>query len=200
MRFWLQAEEISPNVTYKFFANNKELSGADVRDRLKMGLLASSWKELCVSLHRGLTLRLSAACCHIKAPPSLGEKKKEHPYSQSPFSSALHAIYSSIFPQPNKMGHDASTGIIEFILDHFTDENEGTFTCQITDGGGKAQSSLVLIGDGKNRHQVYMCICIDFYYHYGGKFSWWNIKGVVWCHAIALFFQKLWIHSHTGDH
>ncbi|KAI3377828.1 hypothetical protein L3Q82_008967, partial [Scortum barcoo] len=77
MRFWLQAEEISSNVTYKFFANNKELSGAD----------------------------------------------------------------------PNKMGHDVSTGIIEFIMDHFTEENEGTFTCQITDGGGKAQSSLVLIGD-----------------------------------------------------
>uniref|UniRef100_A0A8C9Z9K2 Myomesin 2 n=1 Tax=Sander lucioperca TaxID=283035 RepID=A0A8C9Z9K2_SANLU len=72
MRFWLQAEEISSNVTYKFFANNKELSG---------------------------------------------------------------------------MGHDVSSGIIEFIMDHFTEENEGTFTCQITDGGGKAQSSLVLIGD-----------------------------------------------------
>uniref|UniRef100_A0AAV2LQV1 Myomesin 2 n=1 Tax=Knipowitschia caucasica TaxID=637954 RepID=A0AAV2LQV1_KNICA len=77
MRFWLQAEEISPQVTYKFFANNKELSGAS----------------------------------------------------------------------PNKMGHDAATGVIEFIMDHFTEENEGTFTCQITDGGGKAQSSLVLIGD-----------------------------------------------------
>uniref|UniRef100_A0A665UY31 Myomesin-2-like n=1 Tax=Echeneis naucrates TaxID=173247 RepID=A0A665UY31_ECHNA len=73
MRFWLQAEEISSNVTYKFFANDKELSG---------------------------------------------------------------------------MGHDVSTGIIEFIMDHFTEENEGTFTCQITDGGGKGQSSLVLIGDG----------------------------------------------------
>uniref|UniRef100_A0AAQ5X6G3 Myomesin 2a n=1 Tax=Amphiprion ocellaris TaxID=80972 RepID=A0AAQ5X6G3_AMPOC len=73
MRFWLQAEEISSHVTYKFFANNKELSG---------------------------------------------------------------------------MGHNVSTGIIEFIMDHFTEENEGTFTCQITDGGGKAQSSLVLIGDG----------------------------------------------------
>ncbi|TNN55141.1 Myomesin-2 [Liparis tanakae] len=77
MRFWLQAEEISSKVTYKFFANNKELSGAD----------------------------------------------------------------------PNKMGHDVSTGIIEFIMDHVTEENEGTFTCQITDGGGKGQSSLVLIGD-----------------------------------------------------
>uniref|UniRef100_A0A3P8P4C2 Myomesin 2a n=1 Tax=Astatotilapia calliptera TaxID=8154 RepID=A0A3P8P4C2_ASTCA len=77
MRFWLQAEEISSNVTYKFFANNKELSGAD----------------------------------------------------------------------PNKMAHDVATGIIEFIMDHFTEENEGTYTCQITDGGGKAQSSLVLIGN-----------------------------------------------------
>ncbi|XP_075966390.1 myomesin-2 [Anarhichas minor] len=77
MRFWLQAEAISPKVTYKFFANNRELSGAN----------------------------------------------------------------------PNKMGHDVSTGIIEFIMDHFTEENEGTFTCQITDGGGKGQSSLVLIGD-----------------------------------------------------
>uniref|UniRef100_A0A668AZX6 Myomesin 2 n=1 Tax=Myripristis murdjan TaxID=586833 RepID=A0A668AZX6_9TELE len=77
MRFWLQAEEISSNVTYKFFANDKELSG------------------------------------------------------------------------PNHMGHDVSTGVIEFIMDHFTEENEGTFTCQITDGGGKAQSSLVLIGNGK---------------------------------------------------
>lgn len=77
MRFWLQAEGLSSKVTYKFFANNKELCGAD----------------------------------------------------------------------PNKMGHDISTGIIEFIMDHFTEENEGTFTCQITDGGGKAQSSLVLIGN-----------------------------------------------------
>lgn len=36
MRFWLQAEEISSNVTYKFFANDKELSGADVRDALTL--------------------------------------------------------------------------------------------------------------------------------------------------------------------
>jgi len=77
MRFWLQAEEISSHVTYKFFGNNKELSGAD----------------------------------------------------------------------PNKMAHDVNTGVIEYIMDHFTEESEGTFTCQITDGGGKGQSSLVLIGD-----------------------------------------------------
>lgn len=77
MRFWLQAESISSAVTYNFFANNKELSGAD----------------------------------------------------------------------PNKMGHDVATGVIEFILDHFTEDSEGTFTVQIQDGRGKAQSSLVLIGD-----------------------------------------------------
>lgn len=47
------------------------------------------------------------------------------------------------------MAHDVATGIIEFIMDHFTEESEGTYTCQITDGGGKAQSSLVLIGNGK---------------------------------------------------
>lgn len=75
------------------------------------------------------------------------------------------------------MGHDVSTGIIEFILDRFTEENEGTFTCQITDGGGKAQSSLVLIGDGKNRHKLYMYefllkgTFLIFYYHYRGKCS-----------------------------
>lgn len=100
VRFWLQAEEISPNVTYKFFANNKELSGADVRDRLKLGLPASSWKDLCVSLHRGLTPVLSATCCHIKAPPSWGEKeseRKKHLYSQSLFSSALYAITALFF-------------------------------------------------------------------------------------------------------
>eukprot|EP00066_Takifugu_rubripes_P030096 XP_011619362.1 PREDICTED: myomesin-2-like [Takifugu rubripes] len=70
VRFWLQAEEISANVTYKFFANNKELCGAE----------------------------------------------------------------------PNKMGHDVSTGIIDFVLDHFTEENQGTFTCQLTDGGEKLRA------------------------------------------------------------
>ncbi|TKS70024.1 Myomesin-2 165 kDa connectin-associated protein 165 kDa titin-associated protein M-protein [Collichthys lucidus] len=55
--------------------------------------------------------------------------------------------HACIFLQPNKMGHDVATGIIEFIMDHFTEESEGTFTCQITDGGGKGQSSLVLIKD-----------------------------------------------------
>lgn len=38
MRFWLQAEEISSKVTYKFFANNKELSGADVRYTVVWGM------------------------------------------------------------------------------------------------------------------------------------------------------------------
>lgn len=47
------------------------------------------------------------------------------------------------------MTHDVATGIIEMVLDHFTEESEGTFTVQIQDGTGKAQSSLVLIGDGE---------------------------------------------------
>ncbi|TRY90326.1 hypothetical protein DNTS_018623, partial [Danionella cerebrum] len=77
MRFWLQAEGISSSVTYKFFANNKELVNCE----------------------------------------------------------------------QTKMSHDAATGIIEMVMDHFTEDSEGTFTVQIQDGRGKAQSSLVLIGD-----------------------------------------------------
>uniref|UniRef100_A0A8C7LGE8 Myomesin 2 n=1 Tax=Oncorhynchus kisutch TaxID=8019 RepID=A0A8C7LGE8_ONCKI len=37
-------------------------------------------------------------------------------------------------------------GIIEFVLDHFTEDSEGTFTVQIEDGKARGQSSLVLIG------------------------------------------------------
>jgi len=33
MRFWLQAEGISSSVTYKFFANNKELVNCEVNNR-----------------------------------------------------------------------------------------------------------------------------------------------------------------------
>ncbi|KAI5108533.1 myomesin-2, partial [Silurus meridionalis] len=77
VRLWLQAENISSAVTYKFFANNKELVNCE----------------------------------------------------------------------QTKMKHDVATGIIEMVLDHFTQDNEGTFTVQIQDGKGKGQSSLVLIGD-----------------------------------------------------
>uniref|UniRef100_A0A674F2I6 Myomesin 2 n=1 Tax=Salmo trutta TaxID=8032 RepID=A0A674F2I6_SALTR len=77
MCFWLQAEHISSAVTYKFFANNKELSAND----------------------------------------------------------------------PNHASHNVGTGIIEFVLDHFTEDSEGTFTVQIEDGKARGQSSLVLIGD-----------------------------------------------------
>ncbi|KAK1791436.1 hypothetical protein P4O66_013449 [Electrophorus voltai] len=75
--FWLQAEGISSAVTYKFFANNKELVNSE----------------------------------------------------------------------QTKMRHDVATGIIELVLDHFTEDNEGTFSVQIQDGRAKAQSSLVLIGN-----------------------------------------------------
>uniref|UniRef100_A0A8C1D0M8 Myomesin 2 n=1 Tax=Cyprinus carpio carpio TaxID=630221 RepID=A0A8C1D0M8_CYPCA len=47
----------------------------------------------------------------------------------------------------NNKDHDAATGIIEMVMDHFTVESEGTFTVQIQDGRGKAQSSLVLMGN-----------------------------------------------------
>ncbi|XP_031434542.1 myomesin-2 isoform X1 [Clupea harengus] len=77
VRFSVQAESISTAVTYKFFANNKELANCE----------------------------------------------------------------------QTKMSHDASTGMIEMVLDHFTEEIEGTFTVIIQDGKAKAQSSLVLIGD-----------------------------------------------------
>ncbi|XP_066534969.1 myomesin-2 [Hoplias malabaricus] len=77
VRFWLQTEGISSAVTYKFFANNKELVNCE----------------------------------------------------------------------QTKMSHDVATGIIEMVLDHFTAENEGTYTVQIQDGRAKGQSTLVLIGE-----------------------------------------------------
>uniref|UniRef100_A0A8C7W5L0 Myomesin 2 n=1 Tax=Oncorhynchus mykiss TaxID=8022 RepID=A0A8C7W5L0_ONCMY len=76
MRFWLQAEHISSAVTYKFLANNNELSPTN----------------------------------------------------------------------PNHASHDVEAGIIEFVLDHFTEDSEGTFTVQIEDGKARGQSSLVLVG------------------------------------------------------
>ncbi|XP_056617305.1 myomesin-2 [Triplophysa dalaica] len=49
--------------------------------------------------------------------------------------------------EQTKMSHDVATGIIEMVMDHFTEDSEGTFTVQIQDGKAKAQSTLVLIGD-----------------------------------------------------
>lgn len=57
--------------------------------------------------------------------------------------------FSLFLLQQTKMRHDVATGVIEMVLDHFTQENEGTYAVQIQDGTGKAQSSLVLIGDGE---------------------------------------------------
>lgn len=56
--------------------------------------------------------------------------------------------------QQTKMTHDVATGIIEMVLDHFTEDNEGTFAVQIQDGTGKAQSSLVLIGNGEEIYKI----------------------------------------------
>ncbi|KAL7877440.1 hypothetical protein SRHO_G00040830 [Serrasalmus rhombeus] len=77
VRFWLQTEGISSAVSYKFFANNKELVNCE----------------------------------------------------------------------QTKMSHDVATSVIEMVLDHFTEESEGTYAVQIQDGRAKAQSSLVLIGN-----------------------------------------------------
>jgi hypothetical protein len=40
------------------------------------------------------------------------------------------------------------------VLDHFTEDSEGTFTVQIEDGKARGQSSLVLIGAGESLSAV----------------------------------------------
>ncbi|XP_031296238.1 myomesin-2 [Camelus dromedarius] len=77
VRFWLQAEHLSPDASYRFIINDREVSDSEA--------------------HR------------IKC--------------------------------------DKSTGIVEMVMDRFTDDNEGTYTVQLHDGKAKSQSSLVLIGD-----------------------------------------------------
>uniref|UniRef100_A0AAR2J9Q2 Myomesin 2a n=1 Tax=Pygocentrus nattereri TaxID=42514 RepID=A0AAR2J9Q2_PYGNA len=47
----------------------------------------------------------------------------------------------------HKISHNASTGLIQMTIEHFTRANEGTYTLQIHDGKAKNQSSLVLVGD-----------------------------------------------------
>ncbi|KAF4083411.1 hypothetical protein AMELA_G00141020 [Ameiurus melas] len=46
-----------------------------------------------------------------------------------------------------KISHNASTGVIQMVIEHFTRANEGTYTLQVHDGKAKNQSSLVLVGD-----------------------------------------------------
>ncbi|XP_031419453.1 M-protein, striated muscle isoform X2 [Clupea harengus] len=46
-----------------------------------------------------------------------------------------------------KISHDVATGVIQMMVEHFTRDNEGSYTVQITDGKAKNQSSLVLVGD-----------------------------------------------------
>lgn len=53
------------------------------------------------------------------------------------------------FPQGHKISHNVAAGIIEMTVDNFTRASEGTYTVQIHDGRAKAQSSLVLVGDGE---------------------------------------------------
>lgn len=51
--------------------------------------------------------------------------------------------------QGQKISHDVASGVIQMTVDHFTRANEGTYTVQIHDGKAKAQTSLVLVGDGE---------------------------------------------------
>ncbi|XP_061130173.1 M-protein, striated muscle-like isoform X2 [Syngnathus typhle] len=78
VRFWVQAVQLTPAVTYRFVVNDKEVTSS----------------------------------------------KEGH-----------------------KISHDASTGVIQMIVENFTRESEGTYTVQIHDGKAKTQSSLVLVGD-----------------------------------------------------
>lgn len=77
MRFWLQAEEISSNVTYKFFANDKELSGADVRDTLKITCWLQAEKN-CVSVLSVASLRFSQP--HVATLKPHYHTNKKHPH------------------------------------------------------------------------------------------------------------------------
>ncbi|XP_077574651.1 myomesin-2 [Stigmatopora nigra] len=77
VRFWAQAIKLTPDVTYRFVVNDKEVTSGE----------------------------------------------------------------------GHKISHDASTGVIQMIVDNFTRDSEGTYTLQIHDGKAKAQSSLVLVGD-----------------------------------------------------
>uniref|UniRef100_A0A4W4G0S6 Myomesin 2a n=1 Tax=Electrophorus electricus TaxID=8005 RepID=A0A4W4G0S6_ELEEL len=62
----------------------------------------------------------------------------------------------------HKISHDASTGIIQMTVEHFTRANEGTYTLQIHDGKAKSQSSLVLVGDGQRPHfSEYLTFHVD---------------------------------------
>ncbi|EPY85790.1 myomesin-2 [Camelus ferus] len=90
VRFWLQAEHLSPDASYRFIINDREVSDSEA--------------------HR------------IKC--------------------------------------DKSTGIVEMVMDRFTDDNEGTYTVQLHDGKAKSQSSLVLIGDGEDsgRQSIETCV------------------------------------------
>lgn len=61
----------------------------------------------------------------------------------------LSALCVCMCDQGHKISHNASTGVIEMVIEHFTRANEGTYTLQVHDGKAKNQSSLVLVGDGE---------------------------------------------------
>lgn len=83
MKFWLQAEEISSNVTYKFFANDKELSGADVRGALTpAGCLQEQNKTIYYAL---------------KVLPDKKKKKQQHHTQKNLFPDSFRFISRMFF-------------------------------------------------------------------------------------------------------
>uniref|UniRef100_A0AAR2L4X0 Myomesin 2a n=1 Tax=Pygocentrus nattereri TaxID=42514 RepID=A0AAR2L4X0_PYGNA len=68
----------------------------------------------------------------------------------------------------HKISHNASTGLIQMTIEHFTRANEGTYTLQIHDGKAKNQSSLVLVGDGESLlfcfHHVEIAFIFIYFY------------------------------------
>lgn len=68
VRLWLQAENISSAVTYKFFANNKELVNCEVsnecrtKPRGQLGVNLRVLAENCFRFYIKLTLACTAPC------------------------------------------------------------------------------------------------------------------------------------------
>uniref|UniRef100_A0AAR2LFY6 Myomesin 2a n=1 Tax=Pygocentrus nattereri TaxID=42514 RepID=A0AAR2LFY6_PYGNA len=62
----------------------------------------------------------------------------------------------------HKISHNASTGLIQMTIEHFTRANEGTYTLQIHDGKAKNQSSLVLVGDGESLYTGELSLASEY--------------------------------------
>lgn len=59
------------------------------------------------------------------------------------------------------MNYDQSTGIIEMFMDSLEVTDEGTFTFNLVDGKAKGTTSLVLIGDGEIKKQIFCALSVN---------------------------------------